>query len=69
MIHQIKTGATVEAATAPVMVTLYCPFCTAPLEADGTCWICNRMAKIAEMAAARRKAWCLYRRGEGPRPA
>ena len=57
-----------KAQETPSQETPSCPFCTAPLELDGTCSICNRMAKIAGAAEERRRAWHLFKRGEGPRP-
>ena len=57
-----------EGVSAPVMEPLCCPFCTNQLETDGTCSICHRMAKIAGAAAERRRAWHIFKKGQGPRP-
>jgi len=55
-------GATVEAVAAPVMEIFYCPFCTAELDPDGTCGICNRLAKVAENARLNRRDYALEKR-------
>ena len=47
---------------------LECPVCTNKVPADGVCDICTRMYAISHKAAERRRAWHIFKKGQGPRP-
>ena len=54
---------------APAAVRMVvCSGCTASHPEGEACPICSRMVKIAALAKARRHAYFLWKRGEGPRP-
>jgi hypothetical protein len=54
---------------APAAVRMVvCPNCSAEYPEGEECGICSRFSKIAGKAAANRRAWFLFKRGEGPRP-
>ena len=56
------------ATLPPPIVLVTCPDCTAQHPEGEECGICSRFSKIAVKAAANRRAWHLFKRGEGPRP-
>ena len=56
-------------ATLPKPVVLVtCPTCSGQHTEGEECGICSRFSQIAEKARAKRKAWWLFKKGEGPRP-
>ena len=59
-----------QSVAAPILEeTILCAVCEYPMPiAAQYCPLCQRMESIKTKAAARRHAWHLYKKGEGPRP-